>query len=88
MPHSNVKKMIDLPSIFQGKGDIETYWLLGRNIPNEIFPNEDIEPDSSGSVWIHPGRSGSVRVHPPVMDIDEVLSLDEVVVTNLPPIII
>ena len=32
---------IDLPSIFQGKGYIETYWLLGRNSPNAM---DDIEP--------------------------------------------
>ena len=28
--------------IFQGKGEIETYWLLGRNIPNAL--EADIEP--------------------------------------------
>ena len=35
-----------LPSIcsliFQGKGYIETYWLLGRNFPNAL--EADIEP--------------------------------------------
>ena len=28
--------------IFQGKGYIETYWLLGRNSPNAL--EADIEP--------------------------------------------
>ena len=28
--------------IFQGKGEIETYWLLGRNIPNAL--EADVEP--------------------------------------------
>ena len=50
--------MIDLPTIFQGKGYIETYWLLGRNIPNAL---DELEP---------------------MMDV-----VDEIVATDLPPII-
>ena len=48
----------DLPSIFQGKGYIETYWLLGRNIPNAL---DELDP---------------------MMDV-----VDEIVATDLPPII-